>query len=501
MFIITYMFFKIIVFILGQSFQKIENSKIQTFFISLSINIIFIILIYLLNLIIFKYYLSSQFSRLLFLIIILLSTNLLVLFFFLKNSIKNNSTNRYRLPLLLFSLSLLFAGHYLSYLKYDKYKTSFNKPSDKKNLNTISLKDEKRIINLYIEGLSFDFIFPLISEGKLPNFNWIMKHGAWGKLRSFSPTHRLSHKITYLTGDYPRKHHLYSLWIKSFSNNYKHNFFLIPKGLLSFLINKSGLTKNIFSPPQKFYIKTIFDYFDTYKIKYLKTDFFLEEKSNSSDFLKNQLPVPFDEIKIKDDNNMINLRKEILLDDKRLYPIIEALNKKSEYKLFFSYIDGLLEAEQHYYKYSFPEYFLNVSEDDIYRYGTIIEKYYQYIDQYIGKIIINMRTDDLLIINSTFGLNPVNPIEIIIDKALNRRAISATYENSKEGLIFFFGNGIKENHDIDNFNIINGFPIYFYYLGLPVPKKSHKNIDIDMFKKEFINENPIIFSYENGAYK
>jgi hypothetical protein len=427
--------------------------------------------------------------------------DIILLLFFLKNVIKNRSVHKYKLYILFFSLFLLIIIPFFSELKYNEYKISFNNSFNKKFSNIISVKNNKRIINLYIEGLSFDFIFPLISEGKLPNFNWIMEHGAWGKLKSFSPTYRLSHKITYLTGDYPRNHHSYSLWIKSFSNNYKYNFFLIPKGFFSFLINKSGLTKNIFSIPSTHYTKTIFDYFDTYKIKYLRTSFFLEEESNSINFLKNQLPVPFDELKIKDDNKLINLKKEILLDDKRLYPIIETLNKKPEYKLIFSYIDGLLEAEQYYYKYSFPEYFPNVSEDDIYKYGTIIEKYYQYIDQYLGKIIINMRTGDLLIINSTFGLNPVNPIELIIDKLLKRRTISATYENSKEGLIFFFGNGIKENHDIDNFNIINGFPIYFYYLGLPVPKKSHKNIDIDMFKNEFINENPIIFSYENGANK
>ncbi len=496
--VITYVIFKIVEFILAQSFKIISDSYINTILVSILINSGFIILIYTINLLKFEYYLANEFRNIILFSIILLILIFMFISLFFKYLIYNKVSKKRALIVLILSFSLLFIILFFSYEKVDNLSLLITNTNKKKDTSIIYFKTNKRIINLYIEGLSFDFIFPLISEGKLPNFNWIMEHGAWGKLKSFSPTHRLSHYTSYLTGVYPSKHHRYSLWVKVLSNDYKYKLFIIPSGFFYFLIEKTGLIKNIFTLPDKEYKKTVLGYLKQHNIKYFKINYFLEEKSLSINTDKKQVPVPFDEIHFSEDKHLLALKKDIILDEERLFQITEALKKNKDYSFFFSYIDGLLDAEQQYYKYSFPEYFPDVSEEEIYKYGTIIEKYYQYLDQYIGKIIINMRENDLLIINSTFGLNPINPIEMVIDKILKRKTKLAVYNNSKEGLIFFFGNGIKENYDISDFKIINAFPLFFYYLGLPLPKESHKNIKINMFKSNFINENPIIFSYDRG---
>jgi len=53
------------------------------------------------------------------------------------------------------------------------------------NLETKEIDKKATIIGM--EGLSLDFIIPLTSEEKLPNFSWLMEEGSWGKLKSITP--------------------------------------------------------------------------------------------------------------------------------------------------------------------------------------------------------------------------------------------------------------------------------------------------------------------------
>jgi len=71
---------------------------------------------------------------------------------------------------------------------------------------------EKKVTIIGLEGLSFDVMVPLINEGKLPNFSWLMEEGSWGKLENFSPTQPLILNSSFNSGKLPSKHRQLSLY-------------------------------------------------------------------------------------------------------------------------------------------------------------------------------------------------------------------------------------------------------------------------------------------------
>ncbi len=84
-----------------------------------------------------------------------------------------------------------------------------NFPQPQKNeifANFETTKIEKKITIIGLEGLSFDFLIPLINEGKLRNFEVLMEQGSWGQLESFSPNEPLMLINSFNTGKFPSKH-------------------------------------------------------------------------------------------------------------------------------------------------------------------------------------------------------------------------------------------------------------------------------------------------------
>jgi hypothetical protein len=65
---------------------------------------------------------------------------------------------------------------------------------------------DRNVLLVGLEGLSLDIIFPLIAEGKLPNFSWLVDNGSWGRLGTLAPTESLLLDHSLETGKLPAKH-------------------------------------------------------------------------------------------------------------------------------------------------------------------------------------------------------------------------------------------------------------------------------------------------------
>jgi len=492
-FIISFSFIKIHNFVVGSGF-KIKWFSSGIFFSALLINSIYMVFVYSINYIKYKRFIHLKIKNIFILNILFFTLIFSISLIILKTLFENKNLGKFPKFVILIPILVALASLFIFYEKAVPYPEHLQIKNKELKEKYLSEEKGQRIINLYIEGLSFDFIFPYVLEDKLPNFNWLMENGSWGKTSSFTPAYKLSHLTSYLTGSFPSYHHKFSVWEKSFSKISRNRIYILPEGLFFKTFEKLGLIKKIYSFPEKKYKKNVFDMFDFYKIKYLRSYFLKETKgTEQTELIKTKLPIPFENINIENDNLKSMIEKNLIYDEKRLYPLLENLNNTSDYRFLFSYMDGLLNSELYFYKYSFPEYFSDISEEEIHNLGTFLEKYYQYIDQYLGKIIINMKGDDLLIVYSSFGVRPINPVNLIINRLINKDYSSATYENSPEGVVIFYGNNIRKNYVLKNFSNLNMFPIFFYYLGLPVPKEVSKHLKLNMLKKEYIRENPLIF--------
>jgi len=64
----------------------------------------------------------------------------------------------------------------------------------------------KKVLTIGLDGATFDYIFPLIQKGKLPNIKRLIKNGVWGYLRTTFPPITGSAWPSFMTGKTPAKH-------------------------------------------------------------------------------------------------------------------------------------------------------------------------------------------------------------------------------------------------------------------------------------------------------
>ncbi len=495
----------VILYVKAYNFIAHENYSIDFFsfaylFTFLRVGVGYLLLVYLINYYVYHNYLYYRLKGLFFFNLfgfILLS----LIFFYERNHFSKDGKNKksffLALIILIFSLILLFDIKYF-HKSFLHLKLNPNGYDNKKLYYLFSKK--RRVINLYVEGLSYDFIFPLISEGKLPNFSWLIENGSWARSKTLDPINKWSAYSSYITGVYPSRNLMYSFWKKSFTSSFSSAPYILPNGFFMKTLERLNFIKRLYSKPTIYYKKNIFSYLENYNVKSFNVFFLKEEKELSVKNSFSKFPSPFDELELKDSALIKSFRKNILLDEQRFSIFIRKLSEDNKDTLFYSlYIDGLLDTELRFYKYSFPEYYSSVPEEDIHLYGGIIEKYYQYIDRYIGRILLNFKSSDLLIITSSFGVAPLDPLDQIINRLSKKEIYSAKISGSSEGVLILYGNGIKKNFILNNFSFLNVYPIITYYLQLPVPANSSKSFSLEMFEKKFIKENPLVFSYERSV--
>ena len=79
---------------------------------------------------------------------------------------------------------------------------------------------------------------------------------------------------------------------------------------------------------------------------------------------------------------------------------------------------GLDTVGHDYLRQAMPRAFGDVPEEERRRYGTVLEQYYRYIDGEIGRAIERLGPDDLLLVVSPFGMEPLSLPKRLLERAL-----------------------------------------------------------------------------------
>ncbi len=92
-------------------------------------------------------------------------------------------------------------------------------------------------------------------------------------------------------------------------------------------------------------------------------------------------------------------------------------------------LDGLNTVEAYFYKYSFPEQFGKIAQEDINLYGPMIARYYEFYDQLIGKYLTSLKDKELLVVYSPYGIDPLPALEEVRRMDPRRPDVSAYHED------------------------------------------------------------------------
>ena len=97
-------------------------------------------------------------------------------------------------------------------------------------------------------------------------------------------------------------------------------------------------------------------------------------------------------------------------------------------QVFHLLLDGLNIVQTYFYKFSFPEQFGDVDQERIERYGPVIESYYEFYDGLIGKYLTGLKEDEILVVYSPFGVEPLPLWKRFVERLLGDPDVSAYHE-------------------------------------------------------------------------
>lgn len=367
-------------------------------------------------------------------------------------------------------------------------------PSGKTPL--VGKKAEKRITLIGLDGLSFDLLIPFLSLGKLPNFSWLIDNGNSGKLVSFSPTEPLSLQTSFATGKLPAKHRLLSerrfrLW------KMREELETVPRFILFSQLTRFGFLEiTPFHPEIR--IKDFWRILEGNRISYLDRSRPLAANGQTpSSKVEKQADSLLGESVLPGDS-LSTLARSAFRRDSATEESASAERDERQPQVFHLRLDGLKSVQAYFYKYNFPEQFGDIALDEIERYGPVIERYYEYYDKLLGKFLTGLKEDEILVVYSPFGVEPLPLWKRFVERLLGDPEISAYHELAPAGVIFLYGKGVRKAKHDEPFRIVDITPTLLYYLGLPVGRDMDGIVRSSAFTEDFISENPIIYisSYE-----
>ncbi len=405
----------------------------------------------------------------------------------------------YKKRIVFYILYFVFFGFSMVYVI--RLRIQYPQHSEPEALAALSPKPiDKRLTVIGMEGLSIDLLITFLTEGKLPNFNFLIENGSWGTLQNFTPTEMVLLDTSFNTGKLPAKHRRLSSWEYSFLN-LKPAYEVVPRYLFFKQLTRIRLLSER-EAPQSQYVMDIWDIFRANGTPYLERGWTLHSDPKpitpEAETSFNRI---YEDLRF-DTSEVYGKLKQALCSDIMLESSVVAERVQSQPQFLSFLLPGLNSAERYFLKYSYSELFGEIDQEQLMRYGTVIERYYQYYDEVIGKYLAAKKEDELLVVYSPHGVDMLPVWKRISEWIFGDPEVSGYHERAPEGVIFFLGKDIAPDRNITEMHIIDVTPTLLHYLGLPVGKDMDGVVNSAVFAKEFKSE-PVLYisSYEEHDIK
>ncbi|MBN2400086.1 MAG: hypothetical protein JXI33_07070 [Candidatus Aminicenantes bacterium] len=381
----------------------------------------------------------------------------------------------------------LWAGHALLMKKNQLSPSAFKL--------TAPVISPPRQINLVVmEGLSMNYLLSVSQEQKLLNFAWIKENGVMGRLKTFKPNPELAFFNTLLTGDSPADFVMHSDYKYQFSHALLE-FDIYPRYI--FFRNSSRLAVT------NFYKKASggnLDHLrDLYQENGFKT-FSMIDPPVWPVFAENNLKKNYNFVQFfspslgQKDSRLTILKKTFFYDDFIRNQIPELKSRNYRYSLVL--LPGLEMVNSFFYHYARPENFGNlIPPGNREKYGWILDKYYEYYDAVLGKIIGSMGDNELLMVLSFYEMEPMPMWRRILVKNIGRRDVFVYKSMNELGTVLLYEkSALKKGLFHDSIALADAYPTLLYYAGFPLYKGLKGEVIKDIFSDAFLAENPVYFT-------
>jgi predicted AlkP superfamily phosphohydrolase/phosphomutase len=153
-----------------------------------------------------------------------------------------------------------------------------------------------------------------------------------------------------------------------------------------------------------------------------------------------------------------------------------------------------LDAMGHYFlRYAQPAEFGDVTDEERRRFGSVLEQHYAFVDQAVGRAMASLGPDDLLLVVSGYGMEPLGLLKRLIERLAGDAELSGTHERAPDGFLMAYGGPVARNRVAARGSIVDIVPTVLYFLGLPIGRDMDGYVRTDLFQPSFTEQRPITF--------
>ncbi|OFW41718.1 MAG: hypothetical protein A3J29_11405 [Acidobacteria bacterium RIFCSPLOWO2_12_FULL_67_14b] len=143
-------------------------------------------------------------------------------------------------------------------------------------------------------------------------------------------------------------------------------------------------------------------------------------------------------------------------------------------------------------RYADPSAFGDVSEQEREKFGRVLDQYYGFVDTLVGHQMERLGPNDLLLVVSAFGMEPLSPGKRVLEIIAGDSQISGTHERAPDGFVLAYGPPVATGRP-PRASVVDLAPTLLYFLGLPVGRDMDGFARTDIFKPSFTSDKPVTY--------
>ena len=154
-----------------------------------------------------------------------------------------------------------------------------------------------------------------------------------------------------------------------------------------------------------------------------------------------------------------------------------------------------LDSIGHYYlRYAMPSEFGDVTDEERRRFGSVLEHYYALIDEVVGRAMAAVGPNDLLLVISGYGMEPLGFGKRLVERVIGDPDISGSHDAAPDGFLMAYGAAVAKGRRLQaRASVVDVVPTILYFLGLPIGRDMDGYARTDLFQQSFTQDRPITF--------
>jgi len=388
-----------------------------------------------------------------------------------------------------------------------------------------------RIRLILLDGASFGFISQRVAANQLPNFGRILERGAAiEQLATIKPTQAGPIWTAAATGKYAPKTGVRSNAVYRVDRSSGDPVDLLPDYCFAYALVKQGFVHEDFQSRASLHARPLWDILEDYGIRagvvnwpltfpakttlgYIISDRFDEGMSS---------PLRLGDQDAADPTTATDVARQVfdIWQSRSWFDVVpgfsaaevrptgldtarwdrayseSAIEMDQEFNPRVTAVryEGLEEFGHTYFKDAMPELFGESRQVGPPR--SVLDRYYSFIDQEVGRALGALDRDDLLVVVSGFGMEQESLtkrlLALRLGWLLGWPERTGTHERAPDGFLLAYGTNVA-HVELPRGAIVDLAPTVLYYLGLPVGRDMDGLARTDIFQRAYTLEHPVAY--------